>query len=383
MSEYQYYEFLAIDRPLTDTEQVEARALSTRATITATSFVNEYHWGSFRGSPNRMMELLYDAHLYLANWGTHRLMFRVPRDLLPPHVVEDYRVEGQLNAWTTARYVVLDFFSEDEYGEHGFEYDGAALLSAIIGVRAELAGGDLRPLYLAWLATHGTEERDEYDHDGEHEPPVPPGLGTLTGAQRALADFLRVDGDLLAIATQTSPPREEMTSDPKDLARRVARLPAAEKNELLARVVQGEATRVQLELLRRFHETTPAAPATSRRTVTDLLDDAARRRADRQRRSTAKRARDKARQEKAAAAARDRRLDQLAGDIDAAWSHVDALIATRKPAEYDAAVTLLDELRALAQRDGHSDAFTTRANALRQTHARKPSLIDRLNRASI
>jgi hypothetical protein len=31
MSEYQYYEFLAVDRPLTATEQAEVRQLSTRA----------------------------------------------------------------------------------------------------------------------------------------------------------------------------------------------------------------------------------------------------------------------------------------------------------------------------------------------------------------
>lgn len=30
MSEYQYYEFLAIDRPLTDTEMREMRSISSR-----------------------------------------------------------------------------------------------------------------------------------------------------------------------------------------------------------------------------------------------------------------------------------------------------------------------------------------------------------------
>lgn len=34
MSEYQYYEFLAIDRPLDDTQQAQVRSLSTRARIT-------------------------------------------------------------------------------------------------------------------------------------------------------------------------------------------------------------------------------------------------------------------------------------------------------------------------------------------------------------
>lgn len=36
MSEYQYYEFLAVDRPLDKQAQAEVRALSTRARITAT-----------------------------------------------------------------------------------------------------------------------------------------------------------------------------------------------------------------------------------------------------------------------------------------------------------------------------------------------------------
>lgn len=51
MSEYQYYEFLALDRPLDARQQNEVRGLSTRARVTATTFVNEYHWGNFRGDP--------------------------------------------------------------------------------------------------------------------------------------------------------------------------------------------------------------------------------------------------------------------------------------------------------------------------------------------
>jgi hypothetical protein len=49
MSEYQYYEFQALDRPLTQREMREPRKHSTRATITDTRFVNHYEWGSFKG----------------------------------------------------------------------------------------------------------------------------------------------------------------------------------------------------------------------------------------------------------------------------------------------------------------------------------------------
>lgn len=45
MSEYQYYELQAIDRPLTAMEMSDLRSYSTRARITQTSFVNESSWG--------------------------------------------------------------------------------------------------------------------------------------------------------------------------------------------------------------------------------------------------------------------------------------------------------------------------------------------------
>jgi hypothetical protein len=49
MSEYQYYEFKAVDKPLTEKDMQALRNLSTRARITPTSFVNEYNWGDFKG----------------------------------------------------------------------------------------------------------------------------------------------------------------------------------------------------------------------------------------------------------------------------------------------------------------------------------------------
>jgi len=75
VSEYQYYEFLALDKPLTDEQRAELRKLSSRAEITATRFVNEYNYGDFRGNPEKLMERYFDAFCYLANWGTRRLMF--------------------------------------------------------------------------------------------------------------------------------------------------------------------------------------------------------------------------------------------------------------------------------------------------------------------
>lgn len=142
MSEYQYYEFAAVDRPLSVEEQAELRAVSTRALITPTSFVNDYEWGDLKADPRRLVERYFDAFLYLANWGTHRLMFRLPAEVFDSAaVVNRYLVGDGATAWATGGYVVIHLFAEDNDGEYGEEWlDGSGLLTSIIPVRAEIDG---------------------------------------------------------------------------------------------------------------------------------------------------------------------------------------------------------------------------------------------------
>lgn len=49
MSEYQYYEFLAIDRPLDQAAIKQLRSISSRAEISASRFANHYDFGDFNG----------------------------------------------------------------------------------------------------------------------------------------------------------------------------------------------------------------------------------------------------------------------------------------------------------------------------------------------
>jgi hypothetical protein len=74
VSEYQYYEFRALDRRLTAEQQQRLRSLSSRAEISATRLANEYSFGDFRGDPGRLLEEYFDAYLYAANWGTRGLV---------------------------------------------------------------------------------------------------------------------------------------------------------------------------------------------------------------------------------------------------------------------------------------------------------------------
>jgi hypothetical protein len=63
MSEYQYYEFLAADRPLDAAAQDELRNISTRARIGSTSFVNRYRLGGLKADPLDLLEKHFDVFL--------------------------------------------------------------------------------------------------------------------------------------------------------------------------------------------------------------------------------------------------------------------------------------------------------------------------------
>ncbi len=387
MSEYQYYEFLAIDHPLTSSELEKVRALSTRAQITPTHFSNEYHWGDFRGDPRRLMERFYDAHLYLANWGTRQVMLRLPTAQLPHTAVEPYLCEEAVEAWTHGRYTILDLRYSPDEADDWDESDESAL-SAIVGVRTELAAGDLRALYLAWLvglALWELQEDDEEAYCNDHEPPVPAGLAQLTGPQRALADFLHLDDDLLAAAAAASPPLDQAPGRDPRLVAWIANLPAEEKDALLLRAAQGSAPHLGPELLGRYRADTAAPPAAhaERRTAAELLDAAAVRRTARARRETEERASAERRRAQREAAAHEARLIHLAEHQEEAWRDVDRLISAKRSAEYDAAVSILQDLHEVCGRTDTTADFNRRVRLLHEEHQRRPALLRRLEAARI
>jgi hypothetical protein len=77
---------------LTAKQQGELRAVSSQGRITSSSFVNDYQWGDLKADPAKWMERYFDAHLYLANWGTRRIMLRLPRAVLDAEPAEKFCV---------------------------------------------------------------------------------------------------------------------------------------------------------------------------------------------------------------------------------------------------------------------------------------------------
>jgi hypothetical protein len=395
VSEYQYYEFQAIDRPLSRQQMAEVRALSTRAQITSTRFTNEYHFGNFRGDPVDLVERYYDAHVYVANWGTRILMFGMPESAVDVKALRAYQVDGGFGVEVKRGRVIITFEREDEGGADWTEDDeGEGWMGALVGLRADLMNGDLRAAYLGWL--HGLQVEggvlnDEDPEEGEIaetdvlEPPIPPGLQTLSGPLEALARFLDLDQDLFTVAAEASPPLSQTDLTHDVVQGWIAGLPSSERDALLVRLIQGEPGLAD-GLRRRAREAASSGQdgaATPRRTVGDLWKSAENRTAERKRQEAERARRDRVRRMEEAARAREAHLTSLLGREDDLWRQADALIGMKRPADYDRAVDIVRDLRDLANREGTSDAFNGRLAVLRDYHRGKPSLIQRLDRARL
>ncbi len=391
MSEYQYYEFRAIDRPLAEEEMAELRKLSTRAEITPTGLTNTYHWGDFKGDPKTLIDRYFDAFVYVANWGTHRLMFRIPAGLLDAGQAEAYCDDEALSIEARKGHVVIEFQSEDEDGEHEW-IEEEEWMPSLIMIRGELMRGDLRALYLGWLASlrsRGWEDQEYEDGEGDgidaHEPPVPPGLAKLSAPLKSLADFLRVEDALIEAASALSIGEPAEGPSRAELARWIGKLPAADKDAYLVRFLAEEGDlALRAELSRRFREATATrgarpAPEAGRRTIAELLAARDAVAAEKARKAAERAAVERARLEREQATARVKHLDALARRQVGAWGEVQTLIATKRPKEYDRALELLVDLVEIAGRSGRAAEAAARIVALRREHAGKPSLIRRLD----
>lgn len=377
MSEYQYYEFQAVDRLLTDKEIRELRSISTRAEITPSSFANVYNWGNLKADPIKLVERYFDLFVYVTNWGTHRMTIRLPKDALNANEVKQHLPGTRAYTQTRAGFAIIDLWSDTE--EYEWE-EGSGWMTSLVSVREELLSGDLRPLYLAWLLLI---QDDEIDEDAI-EPLVPAGLKDLSPSQKRMADFLRIDEHLLGVASEHSAEESDYSSEIEPWVRT---LPAEEKDRLLLSIATGNDKQVRASLLRRYrnHRGTAGDGSGSRvrRTVSELLTEASRQREEYERLMARRAAEERRRREAEAAAARVEYLDKLARRGKAAWDKVERLIVRRQPKSYDEAAELLQDLRDAAARKDRMAGFEEMLAALQERHARKHSLMSRLRKMGI
>lgn len=266
---------------------------------------------------------------------------------------------------------------ENEYNYGDFKGEPLKLLATY----DELASGDLRALYLAWLVANiGAVEEDAI------EPPVPPGLQPLSPAVKTFVELMGIDRDLVAVAAKRSRTAPDSELSISELVRWVAFLPEAEKDSALLRLLAGEERHLRAELLRALREAhlgnSPMMAAGSR-SVAEIVAASKLHGEERKRQETKRAAAERARRQAEEAKAREAYLDGLAGQEEQLWRRIETLIEIRRGPEYDQAAQYLKDLRDLSNRSNSLAAFESRVAQLARRHPGKKAFLERLQKAGM
>jgi hypothetical protein len=215
----------------------------------------------------------------------------------------------------------------------------------------------------------------EADED-DAQPPVPAGLKKLSAAQQSLADFLRIEADLLEAAARRS---ADLHDKPEDVRAMVAGLSPAERDELLVEFLKGNdphlAARTRRRLRPPLTELIGTIPGV---TVGELLAELDRAREEREAEERRVAAELAAREKAKADRQRREHLESLSRRGDAAWRDVNERIDRKNAQGYDEAIALLIDLRDVAVSTGALETFTRRVHEIRARYANRPSFQERL-----
>jgi len=379
MSEYQRYEFMTSDRPLTRAQLDAVNNLSSHIEASSTHAVIEYHWGNFKHDPIKVLHKYFDGFLYWANWGSPQLAFRFPHGTLPADLIDGYDYDDFVTFTRHADYDILDIhFGEMEAPDEWTDYD----LGSLMPIRDELMEGDLRALYIVWLSCqrmiggYDDEEYDDEEYDGDEEDDetlgavtVPTAFGTLTAAQQALAELLQIPDELLIAAAQHSSEGTPLPDD--DFAAWVELLPQERGNAYLLHLANNEPglSRLLVKELRELGRgKTKAPPPTGEYVTYNALLTESRVISDRLERE----------QREQEQLVRQRHLREIHDHQADYWYKVDLAVTRGSGTGYDEAVRGLTELRDVAEQFKESQEFEARFRAWVRPHMRRPALLKRL-----
>ncbi|MCP5519917.1 MAG: hypothetical protein H7A46_00045 [Verrucomicrobiales bacterium] len=372
MSEYQYYEFAAIDGPISDEGLNYAKGCSSRAEVSRLSWRNVYHFGSFKGSEATLLKY-YDAHFFIANWATARLVLALPEGCLSAEAIEPYLRGGdQYEDTLTTKQLGNRRLVWFEHNEDGGWWDkqGEGVLDRLLPIREDLIRGDHRSLFLAWLADFDPDEWTDPADEGVLMPPIPAGLNRLTTALTVFLKHFAVDPDALTVAAEFSP---GPPPEPIPISEVLEEMPVAQMRTLLERVADGEGSSVMAELNRlTYTQPDPSSgPSLSCVEFASRILKVRRARLDQEAESARER-----RQRQAEA--RRQHLAAVMQRADAIWTRVEELVDQRTSAAYDEAATKLEELRDAHVQEGATPGFQERLAAFREQHRRRPGVLGRI-----
>jgi len=305
---------------------------------------------------------------------------RLPIEALAKETAEAMAVGYILDFKSTQTHWVITWRLEqsENYDRFGME-DGRGWMARLASVRDELLRGDLRSLYIGWLAALTGEMMD----DDEMEPLAVSGLGSLTSAQQALAEFLEVDEDLLAGAGMGSPALQNDWISQNEMDEWIDTLPSNELKEVLKQLLDGQGQQAERSIKNRFAawrrglqgDTSEA----SRRTVGELranADAAEKIRIEKQER-------DRKLREIKRRKEREAYLKNLSKDFPKAWKTVQETVERGSGPAYDEARHILVDLAEAYSLYANRKTFEQELRKFMADHMRRKALIQRLVKASI
>ena len=369
MSEYQYYEFAALDGPISDEGLHYAENCSSRADVSRVHWRNVYNYGDFHGSVDRMLQH-YDAHFYIVNWGTAQFAVALPQGILDPKAVEPYLrghrpYESALSISDKDNRTIVWWETTEEGGWGWIEGEG--ILSQLIGIREELMRGDYRALYLGWLADFRSDEWRKSRDQTLLMPSVPSGLDRLTPALHTLLEYFPVDPDALSVAVEYTRDRKAgriPISDTLDM------LSFSEMKSLLTRVADGDGMRVMSELNRLTYRK-DGNEVKKAVTCVAFAEKAIKAREVR----IEKEAKAAEAKRKRAAAKRKRHLKEVFERADVIWTDFTPLMEVKKPSTYKIVAKQLKELKEAYDQAGKDDDFQTRLTEFRDLYSRRSAMM--------
>jgi hypothetical protein len=372
MSEYQYYEFVALDGAISDEGLRYAEGCSSRAEVSRLHWCNVYNFGDFSGSVERLLQH-YDAHFYIANWGSVRFAVALPDGVPDPNAVEPYvhgheQYENTLTINSNGERTIV-WWECNEEGGWGWT-EGEGTISQLAGIREELMRGDHRSLFLGWLADFDPDEWRDPRDSTVLVPPIPSGLDCLTPALHTLIEHFPVDQDAFAVAAgqaQGAMPERIPISEAVD------ELPVVDMKALLVRVAEGDGSRVMSELNRLTYPQVESSPGKT----LSCVDFATKTIAVREARvkKEAKAAAAKRRRE---AAARKRHLEGVMNRADTIWIGLDPLMEEKIASAYDKVAAQLKELHEAYEQTGRNDDFQDQLTLFRERYSRRPAMMRRI-----
>ena len=376
MSEFQYYEFQSIDRDLSKEEMEEVAEMSSRVVLTSRRAVFTYSYSSFRYDIESVLLNYFDAFLYMANWGSKRLMFKFPEELIDFDFIKEYNAtcyENYFKIYKKQNYVLIDIDINYE-DENWWLDEEQSLLYEMVEIRRDILNKDYRSIFLIWLnflnMNYMGEElgpKDKVDLNL-----IPANLKEIKGGLRTLVEFYSINVDWINAASKYS---NTVLEADVDYAKIVKSLPQDVKDEFLLKMLSGETNLViklknVIDGLGKKKEKKKKGKKKKSKdeiTIGELISDV---KSEEEKREIKE---EEERQE-----AYLKRMQSLAKNEKYTLKEIEALISHGSGKSYDNVLSNLLELKELAIYRKKLSEFEEYVEELKENYSRKSALMRRL-----